>query len=67
MIKDVLKDAEARMKSAVAVLEEDLMGLRTGRPQRAGGEAAGQYYGTPAAFQLATICAGASDDRDPPV
>ncbi len=31
MIKDVLKDAESRMKSAVSVLEEDLMGLRTGR------------------------------------
>jgi len=31
MIKEVLKDAEDRMKSAVAVLEEDLKGMRTGR------------------------------------
>lgn len=31
MIKEVLKDAEDRMKNAVAVLEEDLKGMRTGR------------------------------------
>ena len=30
-IKDVLKDAEDRMKSTVSVLEEDLRGMRTGR------------------------------------
>ncbi len=31
MIKDVLKDAEARMRSAISVLEHDLSGIRTGR------------------------------------
>jgi ribosome recycling factor len=31
VIKDVLQDAEHRMKSALAVLSEDLAGLRTGR------------------------------------
>ena len=57
MIKDVLKDAEARMKSAVAVLEEDLMGLRTGRASTALVEKLPvEYYGTPTPlFQLATI------------
>ena len=30
-IKDVLKDAEERMKSTLAVLEEDLKAMRTGR------------------------------------
>ncbi|MEN8242770.1 MAG: ribosome recycling factor [Chloroflexota bacterium] len=31
MIKDVLKDAESRMKSSVQALEDDLAGIRTGR------------------------------------
>lgn len=31
MIKDVLKEAESRMKSSVQALEEDLAGIRTGR------------------------------------
>ena len=31
MIKDILKDAENRMKGAIASLEEDLGGIRTGR------------------------------------
>lgn len=57
MIKDVSKDAEARMKSAVAVLEEDLMGLRTGRASTGLVEKLlVEYYGTPTPlFQLATI------------
>ncbi len=35
MIKEVQHDAEQRMKSALAVLEEDLAGLRTGRASAA--------------------------------
>jgi ribosome recycling factor len=31
MIKDILKDAESRMKGAISSLEEDLGGIRTGR------------------------------------
>ena len=31
MIKDILKDAESRMKSSVQALEDDLAGIRTGR------------------------------------
>ena len=31
MIKDILKDAESRMKGAILALEEDLSGIRTGR------------------------------------
>jgi ribosome recycling factor len=31
MIKDILKDAENRMKGAISSLEEDLGGIRTGR------------------------------------
>lgn len=57
MIKDVLKDAEERMKNAVAVLEEDLMGMRTGRASTGLVERLNvEYYGTPTPlFQLATI------------
>ena len=57
MIKDVSKDAEARMKSAVAVIEEDLMGLRTGRASTGLVEKLPvEYYGPPTPlFQLATI------------
>ncbi|MBN1967226.1 MAG: ribosome recycling factor, partial [Anaerolineae bacterium] len=35
MVKDVLADAESRMKAALSVLEEDLAGLRTGRASTA--------------------------------
>ncbi len=31
MIKDLLKETEARMRSAISVLEHDLSGIRTGR------------------------------------
>jgi ribosome recycling factor len=57
MIKDVLKDAEERMKSALAVLEEDLQGMRTGRASTGLVERLNvEYYGTPTPlFQLATI------------
>lgn len=57
MIKDVLKDAEERMKSALAVLEEDLQGMRTGRASTGLVERLTvEYYGTPTPlFQLATI------------
>lgn len=57
MIKDVLKDAEERMKSAVAVLEEDLRGMRTGRASTGLVEKlAVDYYGTETPlYQLATI------------
>lgn len=57
MIKDVLKDAEERMKSAVAVLEDTLRGMRTGRASTGLVEKlAVDYYGseTPL-FQLATL------------
>ncbi|MBP8973808.1 MAG: ribosome recycling factor [Anaerolineae bacterium] len=57
MIKEVLKDAEERMKSAVAVLEEDLRGMRTGRASTGLVEKlAVDYYGTETPlYQLATI------------
>lgn len=57
MIKDVLKDAEDRMKSALAVLEEDLRGMRTGRASPALVEKLHvEYYGTSTPlYQLATI------------
>ncbi|MBI5960171.1 MAG: ribosome recycling factor [Chloroflexi bacterium] len=57
MIKEVLKDAEDRMKSAVAVLEDDLKGMRTGRASPALVEKLHvEYYGTATPlYQLATI------------
>ncbi len=57
MIKDVLKDAEERMKSALSVLEEDLRGLRTGRASPALVEKLMvEYYGTATPlYQLAAI------------
>jgi len=57
MIKDVLKNAEERMKSALAVLDEDLAGMRTGRASTGLVERLTvEYYGTPTPlFQLATI------------
>lgn len=56
-IKDVLKDAEDRMKNTVMVLEEDLKAMRTGRASGALVEKLlVDYYGaaTPL-FQLASI------------
>ncbi len=57
MIKDLLKDAEHRMHSAVSVLEQDLASVRTGRANPALVERIHvEYYGaeTPL-IQLATI------------
>ena len=57
MIKDILKDAENRMKSALSTLEEDLAGIRTGRATPALVEKLPiDYYGmsTPL-MQLASI------------
>ncbi len=57
MIKDLLKDAENRMKSALLALEEDLTGIRTGRATPALVEKLPiEYYGmaTPL-MQLASI------------
>lgn len=57
MIKDVLTDAEQRMKSALGVLEEDLAGLRTGRASTALVERLlVDYYDMPTPlFQLAGL------------
>lgn len=57
MIKEVLKDAEDRMKSTLAVLEDDLRGMRTGRASTALVEKLGvDYYGTETPLlHLATI------------
>ena len=57
MIKDLLKDAENRMKGAITSLEEDLSGIRTGRANPGLVEKLPvEYYGmeTPL-FQLASI------------
>jgi ribosome recycling factor len=57
MIKDLMKDAETRMKGAVDVLEDDLSGIRTGRASPALVEKLPvEYYGAPTPLiQLATI------------
>lgn len=57
MIKDVLKDAEDRMKSTLSVLQDDLMGMRTGRASTGLVEKLMvDYYGTPTPLShLATI------------
>ena len=57
MIKDILKDAEARMKGAIQVLEDDLSGVRTGRASPALVERLQvEYYGMPTPLlQLASI------------
>ncbi len=57
MIKDILKDAETRMKGAIQVLLEDLAGIRTGRASPALVEKLPvEYYGVPTPLmQLATI------------
>ena len=57
MIKETLKEAEARMKGAVQSLEDDLAGIRTGRASPALVERLQvEYYGSPTPLkQLATI------------
>ncbi|UCH61340.1 MAG: ribosome recycling factor [Anaerolineales bacterium] len=57
MLKDVYKEAEARMKGAIQALEEDLSGIRTGRATPALVERLlVEYYGTPTPLiQLASI------------
>jgi ribosome recycling factor len=57
MIKDVLRDAETRMKGAINALEEDLATIRTGRASpKLVEKLPVDYYGTPTPLQqLATI------------
>ena len=57
MIKDILTDAEHRMRSAIQVLHDDLAGIRTGRASPALVEKLSiEYYGTPTPLQqLASI------------
>jgi ribosome recycling factor len=57
VIKESLKEAEARMKGAIQVLEEDLAGIRTGRASPALVERLQvEYYGVPTQLvQLASI------------
>jgi ribosome recycling factor len=57
VIKDIIKEAEARMKSSIQSLEDDLAGIRTGRASPALVEKLSvEYYGTPTPLmQLAAI------------
>jgi ribosome recycling factor len=57
MLKEVYKEAEARMRGAIQALEEDLSGIRTGRASPALVERLQvEYYGSPTPLiQLATI------------
>ncbi len=57
MIKETVKETEARMKSALQVLEDDLAGIRTGRASPTLVERLQvEYYGMPTPLmQLATI------------
>ena len=57
MIKDILTDAEHRMRSALQVLHDDLSAIRTGRASPALVEKLPiEYYGTPTPLQqLASI------------
>jgi len=57
VIKDILNDAEHRMKSALQVLHDDLAAIRTGRASPALVERLQvEYYGTPTPLQqLASI------------
>ncbi len=57
MLKDVYKEAEARMKGAIQALEEDLSGIRTGRASPALIDRMQvEYYGASSPLiQLATI------------
>ena len=56
-IKDILKDAETRMRGAIQSLSDDLAGIRTGRASPALVERLPvEYYGTPTPLmQLASI------------
>ena len=57
MIKDILNDAETRMRGAITVLHDDLAAIRTGRASPALVERLQvEYYGTPTPLQqLASI------------
>jgi ribosome recycling factor len=57
VIKDILKEADSRMQSAISNLEEDLSGIRTGRASPALIERLlVDYFGAPTALlQLASI------------
>jgi ribosome recycling factor len=57
MIKDILKETDTRMRSAIVSLEEDLSGIRTGRASPALVERLPvDYFGSPTSLiQLATI------------
>jgi len=57
VIKDILTDAENRMRSAIQVLHDDLAGIRTGRASPAlVDKLMIEYYGTPTPLQkLASI------------
>ena len=57
MIKDILAEAESKMKSTISVLEDDLKGIRTGRASTSIVEGVEvEYYGTPTSIiQLATL------------
>jgi len=57
VIKDILNDAESRMRGAVSVLRDDLAGIRTGRASPALVEKLQvEYYGNPTPLQqLASI------------
>jgi ribosome recycling factor len=57
VIKDILNDAETRMRGAVSVLHDDLAAIRTGRASPALVERLQvEYYGTPTPLQqLASI------------
>jgi ribosome recycling factor len=57
VIKDILKDAESRMRSAIQVLHDDLAAIRTGRASPSLVEKLPiEYYGTPTPLmQLASI------------
>jgi ribosome recycling factor len=59
MVRDILTEAESRMRGAVRSLEEDLSAIRTGRASPAIVEKLSiDYYGTPTPLmQLATISA----------
>ncbi len=59
MIKEILKEAETRMQSAITTLEADLAGIRTGRASPSLVERLPvEYYGTPTPLmQLASISA----------
>jgi ribosome recycling factor len=57
VIKDILKDAESRMRSAIQVLHDDLAAIRTGRASPSLVERLPiEYYGAPTPLmQLASI------------